>query len=334
MTNPTLPSVSVGIPVYNGSDYIAEAIGSVLGQTFSDFELIVCDNCSTDNTAVIVRSFDDPRIRYIRNSENLGLVGNSNRCLELARGNYISILHHDDIMMPDNLKRKVRLLNEHSDVGLVHSNICIIDPLGKVVSQNIWARESRKDYVEKGMTIFHRLLRALPLGASIFIGAVLARRECYERLGGFSMELPHCSDSEMWMRISLFYNVACIGAPLVKYRVHPTSASSSWGDYTSLPYLKEHYVAAKMVFKKHPDHIPHAKKLKKLVFSSFGKQAMKRSCKASADGDFSSGKAYFREAFRMSPTIYNDIQCWKAMARLAAGPYGNKLYLALRNAFQ
>ncbi|MEJ2008461.1 MAG: glycosyltransferase [Acidobacteriota bacterium] len=334
MTTSKTPAVSVGIPVYNGSDYIAEAIESVLSQTFGDFELIVSDNCSTDNTGQIVCSFDDPRIRYIRNSENLGLVGNSNKCLELARGNYISILHHDDIMMPDNIERKVRLLNEHRDVGFVHSNIFIIDPEGEVVSRNIWNKDSRSDYVEKGITIFHRFLQSLPLGASIFIGAVLARRECYERLGGFSAELPHCSDSEMWMSMSLFYNVACFGTPLVKYRVHPSSASSSWGDYTSLPYLKEHYVAATMVFKKHSDHIPHANKWRKRVFSSFGEQAMKRSCKASADGDFSSGKAYFREALRMCPTIYNSIQFWKATARLAAGPYGNKLYLALRNAFQ
>ena len=79
-----ISKVNICIPVYNGSAYIAESINSVLAQTYEDFQLIVCDNCSTDNTGEIVRSFQDPRITYIRNAENLGLVGNANRCLELA----------------------------------------------------------------------------------------------------------------------------------------------------------------------------------------------------------------------------------------------------------
>ena len=89
MADSSTPKVSVCIPVYNGSDYIAYAIQSVLAQTYKNFNLIVCDNCSTDNTEEIVRNFEDPRLSYVRNNKNLGLVGNENRCLELSKGDYI-----------------------------------------------------------------------------------------------------------------------------------------------------------------------------------------------------------------------------------------------------
>ncbi|MGC2062960.1 MAG: glycosyltransferase, partial [Thermodesulfovibrionales bacterium] len=313
------PKVSVCIPVYNGSDYIAESIESVMGQTYRAFELIVCDNCSTDNTEEIVRGFDDPRIRYIRNPKNLGLVGNANRCLELADGIYICILHHDDVMLPDNLERKVRLLDEHPNVGFVHSNIIVIDSTGEVVSWNIWNEDSRRDYIENGVPVFQRQLSYLPFGASIFIGAVLARRECYDRLGGFSSDLPHCNDSEMWMRMALFYDVACIGTPLVKYRVHPTSTSTSWGDYNTLPYLKEHYLIAEMVFAKHSDRIPQAESLKHQVSRAFAERALQLAHGNLAGRDFATGKMVLKEAIHMSPAIIKDAAFWKIKLGLSGG---------------
>jgi glycosyltransferase involved in cell wall biosynthesis len=330
MASSTVPKVSVCIPVYNGSDYIGEAIQSVLSQTLVDFELIICDNCSTDTTREIVSGFTDPRIRYVENPENLGLVGNANHCLELAKGEYVCILHHDDLMLPDNLRRKVQLLDAHSDVGFVHSNIVLIDLKGEILSPCIWNADSRCDYIETGKIVFQKFLSYLPLGASIFIGAVLARRECYQRLGGFSVELLHCNDSEMWMRMSLFYNVACISTPLVKYRVHPLSTSSSWGDYTSLPYLKEHYLAAEMVFARHSEHIPRATSLRFEVSRAFAKRALLLACNAMSEGDFEQGHAGFREALKMCPSIYSSRFFWKAVVRLVAGPVGLKFYRLLR----
>ena len=326
MTIATSPKVSVCIPVYNGSDYIAESIDSVLAQTFKDFELIVCDNCSTDNTEEIVRNYKDPRIRYVRNQKNLGGVGNANRCLELAVGEYICIWHHDDCMMPDNLERKVCLLDEHPDVGFVHSNIVLIDVKGEVISPNIWIEDSRHDYIENGIKAFQRFMSYLPIGSSIFIGAVLARRECYARVGCFSTELPHCDDVEMWFRMALFYNVACIGTPLVKYRIHPASSSSSWGDYTSIPYLKECYLTAQMVFEKHYDRIPNASKLKQQVSRAFGERAMTWAYSAMSDGDFSFGKICFKESLKINTKSYDNILFWKSVSMLIIGPKGLEIY--------
>jgi glycosyltransferase involved in cell wall biosynthesis len=333
VTNSVPPKVSVCIPIYNGSTYIAEAIESVLSQTYNDFRLIVCDNCSTDNTEEIVRSFRDPRLTYVRNSKNLGLVGNSNRCLDLSDGEYVCILHHDDVMMPNNIECKVRLLDEHPEVGFVHSNIILIDPQGEVIAWNIWNEDSRRDYIEVGLTGFHRFLAYLPFGSNIFIGAVLARRACYERLGGFNPELPHCSDNEMWMRMLLFYDVACIGTPLVKYRVHPTSASSNWGDYTSINYLKEHYLAATMIFSKYKDYIPQSDSLKQQISLAFAEQALKWACKNFNDGDFAAGRNFMKEAKKMCPQIRKNPLFWKAAARLGAGPKGVRFYEVVRKHF-
>ena len=332
MSDSSVPKVSVCIPVYNGSDYIAESIESVLSQTYKDFQLIIIDNCSTDNTEEIVRKFQDPRISYVCNTQNLGLVGNENRCLDLANGEYVHILHHDDIMLPDNLERKVNLLDEHPRVGFVHSNIFLIDEKGEIVADNIWYKGSRQDYIKNGREVFEKSLGYLHLGASIFIGSVLARRKCYEHLGGFSSELPHCHDSEMWMRMSLYYDVACIGTPLVKYRVHQISASSKWGDYSSIAYFKEHYSTAMMILNRCSNHIPESNKLKRQVSFSFAERSVNLANAALLNGDFSTGKKFFKEAVRMSPLILKNPFFWIVAWGTTTGPSGFRFYQSVKKA--
>jgi glycosyltransferase involved in cell wall biosynthesis len=328
------PKVSVCMPVYNGGDYIAESIESVLSQTYEDFDLIVSDNCSTDNTEEIVRSFNDSRVNYFRNTKNLGQTGNVNRCLELAGGEYVCILHHDDIMLRDNLELKVRLLDEHPEVGFVHSNILLIDTHGKVIAENIWSEDSRRDYIEDGFSVFTRYLDYLPYGASIFIGAVVARKKCYDHLGGYNAEIPNCDDSEMWMRMMLFYKVACIGKPLVQYRVHSASASSSWGPYTSISYLKEHYRAAEIVFEKYKDHMPHFDSLWQNACYSFGKRALDLAGSAVFNRDFVKGREFIIGAIRFSPWIISKPDFWKIAAALLAGPKGISFYKAIKKFIQ
>jgi glycosyltransferase involved in cell wall biosynthesis len=330
MSGSRMSKVSVCIPVYNGSAYIAESINSVLAQTYEDFHLIVCDNCSTDNTEEIVRSFHDPRLTFIRNSENLGLVGNANRCLEISKGEYVCIWHHDDVMLPANLEYKVHLLDEHPEVGFVHSNLILIDEMGEIIAPEIWNEDSRRDYIEDGLTLLKKYLSYLPFGASLFIGAVLARRKCYEKVGRFNPEFPHCNDSEMWIRMMLFYNVACIGTPLVKYRVHPISTSSHWGNFTSLPYIKEHYQVATMIFSKYRGHIPQANILKRKTCFSFGKRALHLANLAISNGDFNTGKLLFKAAIKFSPRIIKEGSFWKTVLKIVTGTKGIKLSQVLK----
>lgn len=314
---PSAPAkVSVCIPVYNGSNYIAAAIQSILSQTYTDLHLFVCDNCSTDNTEEIVRTFTDSRVTYIRNSTNLGPVGNANRCLELADGEYVSIFHHDDVMLPRNLELKVHVLDTNPAVGFVHSNIMLVDADAQVIAGDIWNVDSRRNYIDDGMSVLHRYLEYLPLGASIFIGSVLARRSCYEDVGQFSGDVPNCADSEMWMRMMIFYKVACIGVPLVLYRAHPGSASSSWGDYTSLPYLRQHYTAADMILNRYKKQIPQCKALKRRVFLSFADRAVELAGGLLTKGDTVHSGECLSQAARFSPSILRWSRFWKVAAAL------------------
>jgi len=311
------PTVSVGIPVYNGADYIADAIESVLAQTYQNFNLTICDNCSTDETEKIVSEYRDPRITYVRHYENIGILNNANSCLELADGEYFNILHHDDIMLPTNLERKVHLLESNPEIGFVHSNFILIDENSKVVAENSWENDSRSDYIENGMFAFKKYINKMPLGASIFIGSVMARRSCYHKVGTFNPKFPHCHDSEMWLRMLLYYDVACIGEPLVKYRVHQTSASTSWGNFESLPYLKEHYLTVIDIFNNNRDRIPHVNKFKRHVRFSFGKRALFLAYRLLSNRDYGIGRDFLNEAIKMSPWIIIKINFWKALIGLA-----------------
>ena len=129
------PLVSVGMPVYNGERFIREAIESILAQTFSDFELIVCDNASTDRTEEIVRAYAarDRRIRYERSDRNRGAAYNYNRVTALARGKYIRHAAHDDVLGPANLARCVAVLEADPGIALAYPQMSRIDENGHVL---------------------------------------------------------------------------------------------------------------------------------------------------------------------------------------------------------
>lgn len=128
------PRLSIGLPVYNGENYLAAALGSLLDQDFRDFELIIADNASTDRTAEICRVFaaDDKRVRYLRQPENLGAAANYNRTLEEARGEYFKWAAHDDVCRPGFLSACIAVLDRRPDVVLCHTRTDGIDERGAV----------------------------------------------------------------------------------------------------------------------------------------------------------------------------------------------------------
>lgn len=123
--------LSVILPVFNSETFVEEAIRSVLDQTFSDFELIVIDDGSTDKSGEIVLGFDDPRIVYLRNETNQGLVFSLNRGLEIAKGDYIARMDADDICYPERFHRQILSLDQNPSIGLCASKAALIDSFGK-----------------------------------------------------------------------------------------------------------------------------------------------------------------------------------------------------------
>jgi glycosyltransferase involved in cell wall biosynthesis len=128
------PRLSIGLPVYNGEKYLREALDALLGQTFEDFELIISDNASTDRTSSICRSYQkrDSRIRYFRQTRNIGLAPNHNFVIEQARGELFKLAHHDDLYARDLLQRCVEALDQHPEAVLAYTWSAAIDSTGVV----------------------------------------------------------------------------------------------------------------------------------------------------------------------------------------------------------
>ena len=134
---PLKPRVTIGIPVYNGEKFLEQAIVSMVGQTFTDLELIISDNASTDRTEDLSRTYEsqDDRIRYVRNTRNLGAAKNFNQLVYMARGEYFKWAAHDDVCAPDLLERSVSVLDDDDSIILCHSLTQVIDEQNKFLKK-------------------------------------------------------------------------------------------------------------------------------------------------------------------------------------------------------
>ena len=216
----TVPKVSVCIPAYK-SRHLRHTINSVLAQTFDDFELLVVDDAPSNDIAEIIAGYSDWRLRYYRNERNLGLVGNWNRCLSLAQGEYIAVLHDDDFWSPHLLEREVAALDTHANVGLVYSACYLVEARGKI--QKVHAPWPWDCILASRSEFLHLLT-----GNYIYPPTVIIRRCCYEAVGGFNEGLVHQADWELFLRLSLRYDFAYIAEPLAFYRLHAQSVSAQF----------------------------------------------------------------------------------------------------------
>jgi len=204
------PRVSVIIPVYNAEKYIKEAVDSVLGQTYRDLEIIIVDDGSTDDTGKILDSYDDARIRVVR-QENQGVVRALNKAINTARGEYIVRMDADDISLPERVEKEVRFLDAHKNVGLVGSSFIRVDEDGGEAGPYKAGEEA--DGTGRNYPFCQ--------------GSVTFRKECAQKAGLYREGLESVEDYDLWLRISEISDVAVISEPLGKYRVHFNSASIS-----------------------------------------------------------------------------------------------------------
>lgn len=242
------PKVGVCIPTYNRAGYLREAIDSVLAQSYQDYELLVVDNASTDHTSRVVGSYNDPRISYHRNESNIGMVGNWNRCLELAKGEYVAILHDDDLWLPRFLERTIAVLDLHPGVGFIHTARYNTNGDG---SRRRLRRPWSEDIVEAGRVHFEKLM----LRCEVSCSTVVVRRSVYSRLGHYDERLDYCPDWEMWLRISLYYDAAYLSEPLACYRVTGQRVTGE-REENALQIGRERWLALKLAFRRWPygDH--------------------------------------------------------------------------------
>jgi glycosyltransferase involved in cell wall biosynthesis len=203
-----MPKVSVVIPTHNRASFLRAAINSVLNQTFQDFEILIVDDASKDQTPELIRSFMDPRIKYIRHHTNKGQGVTRNDGIRRTSGEFIALLDDDDEWLPHKLEKQVRLLESSpSDVGLIYTGLYTMDASNKQVL-NVVSPEQRGYALEQ-------------LWLRNFIGtcsSVLIRRIVFDKVELFDEKLAAKADYDLWIRIAEEFAIDYIREPLVLFR--------------------------------------------------------------------------------------------------------------------
>lgn len=213
-----LPKVSVLIPAYNAMDYLPQTLASVMAQTFTDYEVVIVDDGSSDHIRDWYQTdVSDSRVRLV-SQKNRGLAGARNTAIAEAQGEYLALLDADDLWEPDKLSKQVRVLDENPSAGLVYTWLSLVDEKGKPTGRFfendqegwVWRELIYRNFVGCGST-------------------PLIRSECFKHMGGFDENLgSYMEDLDMWLRLSLRYEFKLVKQPLVLYRQRPNSASKNW----------------------------------------------------------------------------------------------------------
>lgn len=214
--------MSFVVPCFKLGHLLAECIESILGQTYSDFELLIMDDCSPDNTETVARSFSDNRIRYLRNESNLGHIRNYNMGIKLSKGKYIWLISADDRLRRTYvLSRYVKILENYPRVGFIFcSGVGLHNGVETELLQLYYYGPD--DIIFEGSKFISRTLRD---GKGVLAPAVMVRRDCYERISLFPIDMPHQGDKYLWFAWALAYDVAYCSDPMVNYRSHDLNMS-------------------------------------------------------------------------------------------------------------
>lgn len=208
-----MPKISVVMSVYNGEKYLQEAIESILTQTYSDFEFIIIDDCSTDDSVNIIESYDDRRIRLIRNKHNLRLPASLNKGIKMATGKYIARMDADDISMPDRFDKQVTYMEAHSEVVASGGSFQAIDENGN----NLYIHHS---------TTGEKLAKYCLMPSPMAHPTVMMRRDVIVANNLFYDEqYSSAQDYDLWQRINKKFKIDNLPDILLRYRIQSNSIS-------------------------------------------------------------------------------------------------------------
>jgi len=224
----SMPIISVCIPTFRGAAYLRATIDSVLLQTFADFELVIVDDNSPDETEAIVCGYADRRIRYLRNSRNLGPQGNWNRCREEARGRYFKLMPQDDLLEANCLARQVAVFEQDAQqrLALVFGARDFVDANGRKIMQRA-AFGARDRHVDAHDLIVSCIRKGTNLIGEP--GNVLMRRELAERIGPFDGTYGYMIDLDYWFRALRAGDGYYLARPLSSFRISQGSWSVAIG---------------------------------------------------------------------------------------------------------
>jgi glycosyltransferase involved in cell wall biosynthesis len=239
-------AVSIIIPTYNRSGFIHSAITSILSQTFQDYEIVIVDDGSIDNTESVVDSFSCAKIKYIKHDSNRGEATSRNTGIKHSHGEFIAFLDDDDEWMPEKLDRQITLMSQHGkQVGGIYTGILTIDrDSGDLVEQII---PQKRGYIYDDLLVENCVFTP---------STVLLRRECFTKVGLFDRNITYGPDYDMWIRIAKEYQFEYIKEPLVKYYIHKNRLSGNYekfiaGAETILVKYRDILATHKMAHSRH-----------------------------------------------------------------------------------
>jgi glycosyltransferase involved in cell wall biosynthesis len=309
----TVPQVSVCTPARNSAAYLEAAIDSVLAQDHPDFQLVVVDNASTDETPEICARYEDPRFRVARFEEGVGQAANWNRCLDLATGEYVVLLHADDELLPEFLGRAVGMLEANQDLGLVHCTVQHIDEGGADLDLQ---RLFERDIVDRDDAILRRLLLE---GCVINPSGVMVRRDAYDAVGRFTERVVWGVDWHMWIRISMERPIGYLAEPLALYREHTASGTS--GVLTSVQNAPDERWMIDDVFRIAQDRRPDLVHLHDAARHGVAERTWWWAELMCKEGELGAARKGLRRAIAMRPALAARPRTWALFAATYLG-YG------------
>jgi glycosyltransferase involved in cell wall biosynthesis len=201
------PLVSVLMPVYNAEPYLGEAIRSIINQSFNDFELVICNDGSTDRSKKIIQSFDDKRIVYIENEKNIGIIGSRNKMVSIAKGDFLAVMDSDDLSSPHRLEKQVKFLKANPQYGICGSWAIKINQNNK-----------RLGYIQ--MPSKNEEIRINLLFQSSFVHSSVCLRRSLLKDFFYSKEFPVAEDYDLWVHLANTTKMYNIPEYLLFYRWH------------------------------------------------------------------------------------------------------------------
>lgn len=223
--------VSICIPTYNSGDFIEETLKSIIEQTYKNIEIIIGDNASTDNTYDIVQKFQkiDSRIKYYKNEINLGYSGNCNKLISMAKGDYVAIYHSDDIYDLKIVEKEVEVLEANIDLLGVFTIYEKIGEHGEIIKNSKYPIISDEEVIKVNLDEYINII--LEKGGSCFCCPTsMIKKDIYNKLNGYDVDLKYIEDQDMWGRILLNGSIGIINQKLLKYRIHSKQGSSIYFD--------------------------------------------------------------------------------------------------------
>ena len=218
------PLVSFVIPCYKLARYLRPCLDSLLAQTYKNLELLVMDDCSPDETPAVAASYNDRRVRHVRNESNLGHLSNFNKGIGMARGEYIWLISADDCLRSqDAVERYVSLMEQNARLAYVFCPAMGLNGNGDETGVVQGTRPFTRNVILDG----RRFLAKLAEGNCVSAPSVMVRRRCYEAAGMHPSDLPHAGDWYLWCAFAFCGDIAYLDAPMVCYRRHGANMSST-----------------------------------------------------------------------------------------------------------